>query len=121
VSLALLLLAQASQLGPEDSPYLDAAARASPVARRCDREARGDEIVVCGRRNETERFRLPIRPDGFDKRGPIDSVSRERHRLIQEGDEGIGSCSTIGPGGYTGCFHRNTKRRCQQEVCGIAF
>ena len=81
----------------------------------------GEEIVVCGRRDRTERHRLPIRPQGFDPKGSVESVSRERHRLIQEGDMGIGSCSTTGPGGYTGCFHRDTKRRCQQEGCGVAF
>jgi hypothetical protein len=84
-------------------------------------EATGDEIVVCGRRDEAERYRLPIRPDGFDPKGSVPSVSRERHELIQEGNAGIGSCSAVGSGGFTGCFHQNTKRRCEQETCGFAF
>jgi hypothetical protein len=114
----LLLAAQAAQAAPEEGNLADAA-RSFAIVRRCD-PADGDEIVVCGR-NETERYRLPIRSQGFDPKGPVDSVSRERHKLIQEGDAGIGSCSTTGPGGYTGCFHRDTKRRCQQDPCGIAF
>ena len=114
----LLLAAQAVQPAPEAVSVAERS-RSPAIVRRCN-PADGDEIVVCGR-NETERYRLPIRSQGFDPKGPVDSVSRARHRLIQEGDAGIGSCSTTGPGGYTGCFHRDTKRRCQQDPCGIAF
>jgi hypothetical protein len=118
----LLLAAQAGQPGMEENAPSEAVVTLTIVG-RCDPlpEGGGEEIVVCGRRDRTERYRLPIRPQGFDPKGPVESVSRERHRLIQEGDIGIGSCSTIGPGGYTGCFHRDTKRRCQQEGCGVAF
>lgn len=112
----LLLLAQAAQPGPEDSanPYLEEAARSSPV-RRCDRAAQGEDIVVCGRRNEAERYRLPIRPDGFDVDGTIPSVSRERHRLYEVGDSGLYSCSTVGPGGYTGCAWKQFKWDVEQK------
>lgn len=115
MSLLLLLLAQAAQAGPEDSsgPYLEEAARASPVLKRCDRS--GDEIVVCGRRNEAERYRLPIRADGFDVNGPIPSVSRERHRLYEVGDTGLYSCSNVGPGGYTGCAFKDFKAKLEQH------
>jgi len=91
---------------------------------RCERASENlseDELVVCGRRIPPDRYRLPIRPDRFDPKGPVDSVSRERHRLMEEGDAGIGSCSTVGAGGFAGCFHHKVKRRCQQEGCGIAF
>jgi hypothetical protein len=68
---------------------------------------KGDEIVVCRRRDAGERFRLPLRDQGFDPDGPIDSVSRERHRLI-DADGGApdytrGSCSAVGASGATGC------------------
>jgi hypothetical protein len=116
--IAFLLLLQPVERRPAiETPRLVPDGR----CRRASENLSEDELVVCGRRVEPERYRLPIRPDGFDKKGPIDSVSRERHRLIQEGDAGIGSCSTVGAGGFTGCFHINTKRRCEQEVCGIAF
>jgi len=91
------------------------------IVPRCETDRSADEIVVCGSRDRTERYRLPIRNQGWDPKGPVDSVHRERRRLIQEGDEGIGSCSTVGPGGIHGCFHRNVKRRCEQEKCGVAF
>jgi len=61
------------------------------------------DIVVCGRRGERSPFRLPPQPEGFDPDGPLSSVSRERHRLYEVGDTGIGSCSNVGPGGWTGC------------------
>jgi hypothetical protein len=115
--------AAAAQLAATDDEvagYLAEAAKKFNVIPNCKR-GQGEEIVVCGDRTESERYRLPIQPQGFDAAGSTDSVSRERHRLIQEGDSGIGSCSTSGPGGWTGCFHQQTKRRCQQKPCGVAF
>jgi hypothetical protein len=100
--------------------YLAEAAKKFAVVPKC-KPGKGEEIVVGGDRSESERYRLPIQPQGFDPGGPVDSVSRERHRLIQEGDSGIGSCSTSGPGGWTGCFHQQRKRQCQQKPCGVAF
>jgi hypothetical protein len=101
----------------EAGDYMAVAAETFRVERRCAGAGAEDDeaIVVCGRRADPERYRLPIRQNGFDPGGATDSVSRERHRLIEEGDAGIGSCSTVGPGGYTGCFHQTIKRRQQQE------
>lgn len=123
LSSVLLLLLQPAQVPPGDtaSAYMAEASKTLNATRRCDPAADPDEVVVCGRRLPAERYRLPIRPDRFDPKGPIDSISRERHKLIQEGDAGIGSCSAIGPGGSSGCFHRDRKRQCEQEICGFAF
>ncbi|MBV9930755.1 MAG: hypothetical protein JO013_07400 [Alphaproteobacteria bacterium] len=66
-------------------------------------KAGAQDIVVCGRRGERSPFRLPPQPEGFDPDGPVSSVSRERHRLYEVGDTGIGSCTNVGPGGWTGC------------------
>ena len=113
---ALLLLAMAAQAD------LNSTGLTAPrIVPRCETNGVGEDIVVCGRRDRNEQFRLPMRPDGFDAAGPVDSVSRERHRLIEEGDAGVGSCSTTGPGGASGCFDKAVKRRCQQKPCGIAF
>ena len=126
--LAMALMLPASSLAsgaaapPEaGDPYLAEAGKRLSAVRQCERPDTAEEIVVCGRRDAPEPYRLPIRPDGFDPQGAVESVSRERHKLIQEGDAGIGSCSTVGPGGYTGCFHRDVRRRCQQEGCGAKF
>lgn len=72
-----------------------------------------EEIVVCGRLRERSRYRLAP-PSGWDPSGPVDSVSRERHRLYEQGDAGIGSCSTVGPGGWTGCTLRRWKEAREQ-------
>lgn len=113
--------AQAQPSSEEARDYVGAAAQRLTDVLECRNMGEADEIVVCGRVDAPEPYRLPIRPEGFDPKANVDSVSRERHRLMQEGDAGIGSCSTVGPGGYTGCFHQRVKRRCQQETCGVAF
>ncbi len=84
------------------------------IVRDCEREAReararGGEIVVCGDRGARSPYRLPEQPQRFDPAGPIDSVSRERHRMYEVGEGGIGSCSTVGPGGWTGCMPKRWK------------
>lgn len=84
---------------------------------RCERRSDSlseEELVVCGRRVEPDRYRLPIRPERFDPGGTVDSVSRERHRLYEVGDAGIGSCSTVGPGGWTGCAFKKFKADVEQ-------
>jgi hypothetical protein len=78
-------------------------------------------IVVCRHRAETRSpYRLPVpRDDGFDPLGPVDSVSRERHRLI-DADGGApdmtrGSCSAVGASGFTGCQVKTWRERDQQK------
>src|SRR4051812_17179326 len=73
------------------------------------------DIVVCGRRGERSPYRLPPQREGFDPDGPTMSVARERHRLYEVGDTGIGSCSDVGPGGWTGCQFRTWKEDHQQR------
>jgi hypothetical protein len=78
--------------------------------------AASEEIVVCGSRSEAARQRLPrIVSDRFDPNGMVDSVSRERHRMYEVGDSGIGSCSTSGPGGTEGCSWKRFKERLEQH------
>lgn len=67
--------------------------------------AREDEIVVCARVFPFA-YRLQPEPGGFDPDGPVDSVARERHHLLEGGESGIGSCSAVGPGGGAGCGAR---------------
>ena len=81
----------------------------------CRAGAADAEIVVCARRRNDERYRLPIRPEGFDPHGTTQSVSRERHSLYEMGEAGIGSCSTVGPGGWTGCMLQTFRVAEQQE------
>jgi hypothetical protein len=89
--------------------YRDCAAEARAA------RARGDgDIVVCGDREVRSPYRIPAPKEGFDPAGPIASVSRERHRLYEVGDSGIHSCSTVGPGGYTGCAFKTWKNAREQ-------
>jgi hypothetical protein len=69
-----------------------------------------DEVVVCARRPETERYRIAeeLRPEGprqqrrawVNQAGTLETVS----------DTGIYSCSAVGPAGYTGCLEQLIKQ-----------
>ena len=62
-----------------------------------------DEIVVCARLPEDDRYRLPpnLRENPDD---PVNSSWANRAiELSYAGRSGIGSCSTAGPGGMIGC------------------
>ena len=83
------------------------------LLRDCEPAGDEEEIVICARRGESERYRLPRQ--AWDPNGPVASVSRERHQLYEQGDSRIGSCSTVGPGGWTGCAHRAWKAAREQH------
>jgi hypothetical protein len=63
-----------------------------------------DQVVVCARRPETERYRIPekYRPSG--SRQETEAWARKSRVLETVGSTGINSCSPVGPGGYTGCL-----------------
>ena len=70
----------------------------------CPRGADG-EIVVCARRPDSERYRIPreLRDEGT--RDPeSESWAVRAESLEYVGRTGIQSCSTVGPGGFTGCW-----------------
>lgn len=77
----------------------------------CAAGAAADSIVVCGSRERNSPYRLPKLNDRFDPNGPVDSVGRERVRLMQGDESGIGSCSNRGPGGMTGCWLQDVKNK----------
>lgn len=70
----------------------------------CPKSADPDEIIICSRRPDEERFRIPP-----DVRADIPAVQRSDRTARLLGDDaggaggGIGSCSAVGPGGGTGC------------------
>jgi len=98
VQIGLLLAAPAANT--PDPPATPTAPVALPAC-RADRNP--NDITVCGRLNDGAGYRLPPAPDGFDPGGTVDSVSRERHRMLDVGAVGTQSCSAVGPGGWTGC------------------
>jgi hypothetical protein len=71
----------------------------------CPRGAGGEEIVVCARKPETERYRIPKELRDAPSTDPASqSWANKAESLEYVGRTGIQSCSTVGPGGFTGCF-----------------
>lgn len=85
---------------------------------RCRGKGRG-EIVVCGRATQQSPYRLPriAGEEGFDPAGGVDSVSRERHRLLDVGGAGAqqNACTTVGAAGWTGCMVKGWKEGDEQH------
>jgi hypothetical protein len=63
-----------------------------------------DQVVVCARRPETERYRIPpnMRQSGTPQQ--MQSWAVRSKNLETVGATGINSCSPVGPAGYTGCL-----------------
>ena len=87
---------------------------------KCPTNASGQEIVVCSRRPEGERFRIPK-----ELRSPI-VITPENHSWAAKANDtlnagaatGTGSCSAVGAGGWTGCWAqqmRDAKRQRQAD------
>lgn len=66
----------------------------------------GEEIIVCARRPETERYRIPeaLREPPPDPESESWAVRAESLEYV--GRTGTDSCSTVGPGGFTGCLNQ---------------
>ncbi len=62
-----------------------------------------DDVVVCYRRPEAERYRIPDNLRQTGTRQERRSWVRQADVLARAGATGIGSCSAVGPGGSTGC------------------
>lgn len=64
-----------------------------------------DTIVVCARRSENDRFRVPESLRGVDPTNPEnDAWANKAEQLQYVGRSGIQSCTPSGIGGATGCF-----------------
>src|SRR5438045_9353191 len=63
-----------------------------------------DQVVVCARRPEAERYRIPekLRPSGT--RQQTEAWANKARALETVGSTGTNSCSPVGPGGFTGCL-----------------
>ncbi len=76
-----------------------------------------EEAVVCARRPEGERYRVPpaLRelPEDAER-----SWAERAESLEMVGRTGTQSCSTLGPGGFTGCWDEMIRqaRRERQEA-----
>lgn len=65
----------------------------------------GDEAVVCGRRPEGERYRIPKELRQAKEDRPNDTSWTSRVEGLEEAGRPSmpGSCSVVGSGGQTGC------------------
>jgi len=90
----------------------------APKRFNCSEAKAADEIVVCGRRRDNLRYRLPLKSSepvvgSFGAR----SVAAERYALMQDRSEGgSGSCSAVGPNGVAGCMTLRWKMADEQSA-----
>ena len=67
----------------------------------------GDEIVVCARQGEKERYRIPQELRGEEIGSTKNESWASRVRSVEYvGASGTQSCSPVGGGGFTGCFSK---------------
>jgi len=114
---AAILSAPALAQGPADP----APAAAAPVAGPEDTEkvrqvfvygddpcpeSGSDEIVVCARMPDNERYRIPTELRTDPNSPAVQSWVNRARTLEYVGLSGTDSCSTIGGGGFTGCFQQ---------------
>ena len=73
---------------------------------RCPTNSDGDEIVICERRSAQEQYRVPKELREFQVTPENASWAAKAQTTLDTGNgvDTIGSCSTSGAGGQTGCF-----------------
>ena len=80
-----------------------------------------DEITVCARLPEADRFRIPPNLRDNPNAPANQSWANRATELAVVGRTGTDSCSTSGPGGFTGCLnqvinHARDERRAAGDV-----
>lgn len=91
----------------------------------CPRSS-GDEIIVCARQPESERYRIPkkLREDKA-KRTEQSWASRNETLEYVSRAGTPNSCSPVGSGGQTGCYRmflqlaREERKRAKAEAAGV--
>lgn len=88
---------------------------------KCPTNSSGEEIVVCYRRPEAERFRIPKEFRESPLIAPENQswASRAQGVLDASPRTGIGSCSASGPAGWTGCFQQQMRAARAEREQGV--
>ena len=78
---------------------------------RCPTNTDGDEIVICERRSAQEQFRVPKELRELQITPENESWAARADATLSTGvgANSIGSCSTVGAGGQTGCFNQRVR------------
>ena len=106
LSVAAVAVAGAYAASPTSASAQDAGNIAEIIVYGSDPCPRStdDQVVVCARRPEAERYRIPknMRQSGTPQE--MQSWAVKSRSLETVGSTGINSCSPVGPAGYTGCL-----------------
>ena len=72
---------------------------------------------ICIRKSESDRYRLPKDQQLQGTRQQRESWANKSQALTTVGNTGTGSCSAVGPGGFTGCLTQeiNQARKAARE------
>ena len=99
----LSIVPVAAQQGPGDSGG-DKISQAIVYGQDACPTATGDEIIVCARLPEQERYRVPELFRGGDLLSPKNEAWANKVVALERiGRFGTDSCSPVGLGGFTGC------------------
>ena len=74
-----------------------------------------DNVVVCARRPEAERYRIPERFRTGGPRQLRETWVNKARQLETVSATGTNSCSPVGPGGFTGCLTQVINQAKQQS------
>jgi hypothetical protein len=80
-----------------------------------------DEVVICARKPESERYRIPEKLRQGGSLQSRQSWAARARSFETVGRTGINSCSPVGPGGMTGCVDQLIKdsfRERREQVVG---
>ena len=77
---------------------------------RCPTNTDGAEIVVCVRRSAQEQYRIPKELRNFEVTPENEAWAAREKSNASADAAGIGTCTTVGPGGGIGCFVQNARR-----------
>jgi hypothetical protein len=82
----------------------------------------GEEIVVCARMPDNERYRIPADLRTDPNSPAVQSWANRARSIETVGAMGINTCSPVGSGGYTGCFTQiaNAAREERKTMLGSA-
>ena len=103
-----LISASAQAQAPETSEII--VYGTDPCPRSTD-----DQVVVCARKPESERYRIPEKLRSTGPRQAREAWANKAQQLETVGATGINSCSPVGPGGFTGCLVQVIKQARQER------